>query len=173
MLVRCLALGVNWRSSCCAISLSPSRMVRFHSSNLAFQNTTRHEPTLNKKTIMSTSDSLPVYDGPKCRICCDLMPNRQIPLPNGKWVDVQKQGKMTLSLAVWLSDVYESAKTCVNCTVMIEALECFEGKEPRLEDDMFTVDGRVGTSLKLEYNLADVEYLRFIEVFSDTGEKIP
>ncbi|KAK4671117.1 hypothetical protein QC764_603200 [Podospora pseudoanserina] len=117
---------------------------------------------------MSASDSLPVYDGPKCRICCDLMPNRQIPLPNGKWVDVQKQGKMTLSLAVWLSDVYESAKTCVNCKVMIEALECFEGKEPRLEDEMFTVDGRVGTSLKLEYNLADDEYLRFIEVFSDT-----
>lgn len=117
-------------------------------------------------------DLLLVYDGLICCICCDLMFNRQIFLFNGKWVDVQKQGKMMFFLVVWLSDVYELVKMCVNCKVMIEVLECFEGKELRLEDDMFIVDGWVGMLFKFEYNFVDDEYLRFIEVFFDIGEKI-
>ncbi|KAK4199651.1 heterokaryon incompatibility protein-domain-containing protein [Triangularia verruculosa] len=110
------------------------------------------DPGSDLKDRTLDSAPLPLYDGPVCRVCCDLIPN-----------DPALQGIPKLSLGVALSDVYRAAETCGNCALVLEALRCFDG--PR--GDKLRIESEFGTPIRLSYpyKLLD-ETPRHIVVFS-------
>ncbi|KAK4174632.1 hypothetical protein QBC36DRAFT_388826 [Triangularia setosa] len=85
---------------------------------------------------------------------------------DGIWVDVQSQGQTTLAIHAYLDQLYEAAEDCINCAVIIEALEAFEGDSPNIGNN-----GYVFIKGHLQYQFDDDYEYYFIEIFKITGGK--